>query len=421
MRSIILDPSVNRIYETDSYMKQVDTEVLDCIKNEDGIWVSLKDTIFFPEEGGQYADTGRILCKTTSPDTPAGISGSGAYTCETGVCVVNVLDGIIIHSDEGQFSRIMYKVDSEIEPGTKVTLELDWDKRYSRMQNHSGEHIISGLIHNTYGLENVGFHLSDDEPVTLNMNGVLTYEQVADLEREANEIIYANLPITASYPTDKELESISYRSKLEIEGQVRLITIGDETRTVDICACCAPHVHRTGEIGLLKVINVTRYKGGVQIGILCGRRAFEYVDHQQAILRKLSNSLTTHTDNVYNIVMNHIDEINLLKAELSSYKELQIQAIIENLSAEEKPCIFTDAELSPTNMKNLFNLLCERFEGYVGLFVGDGSYRYYAGSRTLDSRELASSLRAIGAKGGGSERMIQGQITASRESILELF
>ena len=245
-----------KVYERQSYLEELETTVTESTCEEGQFYVKLKETVLFPEEGGQYSDTGFLLY---------------------GDKKVSVLKGELIgNASEGE-TDIRYAVDSEIPAGSSVRCVLDWKTRFSRMQNHSGEHIVSGLIHNLYGYNNIGFHLSDYEPVTLTVDGKLSAEQIREIEIKANETVWQNLPITDSYPSKEELSSIDYRSKIEIAGQVRLITIGDPASPLDICACCAPHVATTGSIGIIKVISFASVKGGTQVSILCGARALEFM------------------------------------------------------------------------------------------------------------------------------------------------
>lgn len=380
-----------KLYEKQSFLKECEAIVTECYKKEDKVYIKLNQSIFFPEEGGQYADTGVL-----------------EYDGKT----VQLLDGQIVNGE------IIYQIENEIPSGTAVLCKLDWATRFDRMQNHSGEHILSGLIHSKYGFNNIGFHLSDDAMVTLVVDGVLTREQVMELEQEVNSVIYANLPITDSYPDKEELAIISYRSKIEIDGQVRLITIGEGENIVDVCACCAPHVSRTGEIGILKVTGVMKSKGGVQISILCGRRALEYINHNLDLLNSMAGAFTTHPDNVPGIVDNLKKECMEVKSQLSEYRE---KGIIDSIEANpETKCIFGDSELSAQNMKNIFNALVEKCQGYVGVFAGDdvAGYRYYAGGNGMDARELAKLMReGLGAKGGGSSEMIQGKTESEKTSI----
>lgn len=413
---------MKRLYETDSYIKVLETVVTEAGDDEKGRpYICLADTIFFPEEGGQNADTGYLVLK--------GQSDACADTDPPHK--IRVLDGIITGRNtcssvsEGSGIQIRYIVSEPVAAGTGVICYLDWGKRYDRMQNHSGEHILTGVIHNRYGFDNVGFHLSDTGFVTLDLNGVLTYEQVIEAEKEANRVVYANMPIKDSYPTAQELEGITYRSKIDIDGQVRLITIGSDDETVDVCACCAPHVARTGEIGLIKVISVINWKGGIQIAMLCGRRALEYINKEHDILTETAVMLSTEAVNVPDIVNKHREEITELKARLAQALENGVKYRIGSGEADETGCIFVEGDFPAGSMKNIYNSLAGLYtDRYVGLFAGDDGtgYRYYAGSRNRDSRKLAVTLKeALNAKGGGSAEMIQGKVQASRKEIEDYF
>ncbi len=386
-----------KIYEKQSFINEYRTEVSDCIIEDGKVYIKLKESIFFPEEGGQYSDTGSI-------------TGNGK--------TVNVLKGEILGSPTEGETDIRYLVDDSIEPGMEVLCKLDWDIRFDRMQNHSGEHIISGLVHSRFGYNNVGFHLSDDEPVTLAFDGILTQDQIDEIERDANRIIYMNLAISDSYPSKEELVNITYRSKIDIKAQVRLITIGDEKNLVDICACCAPHVKQTGQIGIIKIISSMKFKGGTQLSILCGRRALEYISHNIDNLKEIAKGFSTHPDNVPAIVSNLKEENMTLNAKVADLTE---SMIIEKIKSGEYGClVFTDMDLSASNMKNIYNALTDLKEGYVGLFVGndDEGYRYYAGGKDMDAKILSEKMREnIGAKGGGSSEMIQGKTDSSKEKI----
>ena len=411
---------MNRLYETNSYIKEIETTVTEAGTDEKGrSFICLADTIFFPEEGGQNADTGSLYI----------IDGKEKDTGEPHE--IRIIDGIITGrntcstTSEASEIGIKYIVSEPVVVGTVVKCRLDWDLRYDRMQNHSGEHILTGVIHNRYGFDNVGFHLSDNGFVTLDLSGVLTYGQAIEAEKEANRVIYANMPIKDSYPTAEELKEIEYRSKIDIEGQVRLITIGNDEETVDICACCAPHVARTGEIGLIKVISVMNWKGGVQIAMLCGRRALEYINKEHDILTETAVLLSTEMVNVPDIVNKHREEIAELRAKLAGAHEQSAIDKIGSGEADETGCIFVGNDFPAGSMKNIYNVLAERYSNrYVAVFAGDdeAGYRYNAGCRDRDSRELGERLRnTLNARGGGSADMIQGQVRATQKEIEELF
>jgi len=386
-----------KIYERQSYIKEYRTKVTDCWREDTSVYIKLEETIFFPMEGGQYADKGVL-----------------EYDNST----VEVIDGELIGSATEGETDIRYLVDCEIAPGTDVLCKLDWSIRFDRMQNHSGEHILSGIVHRKYGYNNVGFHLSDDDVVTLAFDHTLTNEQVRELEWEANSVIYKNFMIKDTYPSVDELSSIDYRSKIDIKGQVRLITIGDDNETIDVCACCAPHVSHTGAIGIIKIISSVKYKGGTQLGILCGRRALDYIIKNMDNLESIARGFSTSIENVPTLV----DGLKEDKINLSTKVAILTESsIIERIKSQESDrCIFSSIELSAANMKNIFNELASLRSGYVGVFCGndDDGYRYYAGAKDKDASNLAELMKNnLGAKGGGSREMIQGKINKKRTEI----
>ena len=227
-----------KLYDIDAYATNFEAEVADCRKADQGFLVELDRTLFFPEEGGQ------------SPDK--GILGGQ-----------EVLDVQI--DKEGTITHL---VGQEMPVGKKVSGSIDWKHRFSNMQQHSGEHIISGLVNKYYQYNNVGFHLGPDE-VTLDFDGTLTPGQLRAIEAEANQAVKKNFPVHISFPDADTLAGLNYRSKIELKGAVRIV----EFPGYDICACCAPHVRQTGEIGLIKVTGIQSHRGGVRVNILCGDRA----------------------------------------------------------------------------------------------------------------------------------------------------
>ncbi len=390
-----------KIYEKRSYLRELSTVVTDSFSEDDKNYIKLKETIFFPEEGGQYSDTGTVECDGK---------------------VIRVLAGQLIGNASDGETDIKYLVDAPVSAGSEVICKLDWSDRLDRMENHSGEHILSGLIHYLFGYNNIGFHLSDDEPVTLVCDGKLSGEQIALLERKANEAVRDNLSITDSYPSEDELSNLSYRSKIDIAGQVRLITIGDESDPLDVCACCAPHVAFTGCVGIIRIIGAASVKGGTQLSFLCGRRAFEYIDHNLKLFKDLADSFSTNQENVYGLVEKLRDENRSLKEKLSA--SLQ-KSILERIrSGEQEGPVITDLELSPADMKNIYNEIIQVTDGYTGVFSGndDKGYVYYAGGKALDARKLGELMKEkLSAKGGGSSEMIQGRTSESGDRIRDFW
>lgn len=242
----------------------------------------------------------------------AGFSAGGQPADE------GTLDGIFVTDVQEIDGEIWHTVEAPLEPGKTVVGKLDFEKRFSNMQNHCGEHIVSGIVHRIYGFNNVGFHMGSDV-ITVDFDGVLTEEQLYDVEQEANEAVLRNVPVTISYPSKEELETMDYRSKKEIEGQVRIVTI----EGCDSCACCGTHVAKTGEIRLIKILSAQKYKGGVRVTMLSGEKA--YADYclkhinTLGIARLLSVKPEEAGDAVVRLKQKNIEmkkEIKQLKKEL---------------------------------------------------------------------------------------------------------
>ena len=189
--------------------------------------------------------------------------------------------------------EIIHFIDEEILPGQTVIGEVEFQERFSKMQQHTGEHIISGIVHRRFGYENVGFHLGKEE-VTMDYDGPLTGEELRSIEYEANQVVAENREIKAYFPSTEELEKIPYRSKKELQGKIRIVEIQD----CDICACCAPHVQTTGNVGLIKITNAIRYKGGMRLWIACGMRALEDYNQKEASVVQISNMLSAKQQEV---------------------------------------------------------------------------------------------------------------------------
>lgn len=381
-----------RLYDQDAYQIKFNATVLSCeeviVKEEKKYQVILDRTLFFPEEGGQSADQGTIQD-------------------------IKVLDVQIKNNS------ITHTLKQSVMVGCMVEGKIDWKHRFYNMQQHSGEHIFSGLVHAQYGYDNVGFHLSN-QVVTMDFNGMLSDADVKKIEQEVNECIVKNLPIEITYPPKEELKVMEYRSKIEIEGQVRIVTVPG----YDMCACCAPHVKRTGEIGMLKVVNTQNYKGGIRIFILCGFRAL--ADYQEKLDQVLfiSKMLSAKPELVAEATQKIKNDLGTLKQELVAAKqELMMQKISQISEQEVNVCLFEkEAEAGVTRMA--VNTLVQNHTGFCGIFVGtdETGYRYMIGIGEGDAREMGKRLKEeFQSKGGGSAEMIQGSLQGTAEKIKELF
>lgn len=383
-----------QLYYQDSYIKDFEAVVLSCIPNGNHFEAVLDRTAFFPEGGGQCADTGVLHIENR----------------EIQVFDVQERNGEIIHF-----------IDKEILPGQTVIGELDFQERFSKMQQHTGEHIISGIVHRRFGYENVGFHLGKEE-VTMDYDGPLTGEELRSIEYEANQVVAENREIRAYFPGTEELEKIPYRSKKELQGKIRIVEIQD----CDICACCAPHVKTTGNVGLIKITNAIRYKGGMRLWITCGMRALEDYNQKEASVVQISNMLSAKQQEVTDAVKRLTEEIQQLKEKAAKMQERLVMGYLESekVVLKENPnanLLLFEKELDAMAMRNFVNAGMELTKGVCGAFVGDEKqgFRYVLGS-SGDIREIGKKLNAaFQGKGGGKPPMIQGSLVGEEEKIRE--
>ena len=295
---------------------------------------------------------------------------------------------------------------------------MDRETRLQRMQNHSGEHIFSGTAHRLYDCTNVGFHMGEKE-VTLDFDRELNAEEVRTLERLANEAVRDNIPVRVFFPTAEELASLDYRSKKELTGAVRIVEIPG----VDRCACCAPHVNRTGEIGIIKVLSFERHRGGTRLTILCGMQALEDYRKKQQSVTEISAMLSAKRDAVSPAVQRVLQERDALKEKSAALAmELVAFKAAQQPETEGNLCLFEDFP-DEIAARELVNLLMEKCGGLAAVFFPgseDGTLRYIIGSRHVDLRKAGKTLNAgIGGRGGGRPEMIQGSASGSRNEIRE--
>ena len=387
---------MKRLYNEDSFQFDFEAIVTDCFYDEKKnlYGICLDQTAFFPEGGGQLSDLGFLYLNDTIK--------------EIAFPVLDVQEKAL---------EVVHYLSSPFVTGQKVRGRVDRERRFDFMQQHSGEHIFSGLVHRYFEADNVGFHLGLSE-VTLDFNVFLDWEQLRKIEDLANQAIWENLPVQTEFPSPLTLESMEYRSKLELTENVRIVTIPG----YDVCACCAPHVKNTGQIGLLKVTSVQSHRGGVRVNILCGNRALADYTNKQENIFAISNSLSSK-QHLTSQAVERLKEENLsLKEENNILQTKLLQEISKGLPSPEKsPHIVMILEpMNDIAIRNVINNLTLKYSGYVAVFWGDDSkgYRYLIGSKTLDCRQIGNSLREkFDAKGGGKAPMIQGTVLASGETL----
>ncbi len=367
-----------KLFENDSYVKEFFATVTSCREKDGKYYITLDKTAFFPEGGGQAPDKGEIK----------------------GIPVIDVQE----KGDE-----VIHTLAEPLALGEEVKGAIDWPLRFSRMQNHCAEHILSGVIHRLYGYNNVGFHMNDSL-ITFDVDGPLTAEDMERVEKEANRAVFENAPISVLYPTAEEFENIECRSKIELAEGVRLINV----EGFDTCACCAPHPKRAGEIGLIKVVNFFPNKGGTRIEMLAGALALADYSYLHSAAKAIMKQLSAKRDELAQSVAKLGDDLAAARGEIKNLSEKLAAASLKTEKTERAIIGFTpDADFN--SLRNIANGLTGENE-YVALFSqnGENDYNYLVATKSGDVRELVKALnQAFSGKGGGKPDCAQGKLTAS--------
>lgn len=377
-----------RLYDFDSYLKEFTAEVVSCTPRPDGNFnVILNKTAFFPEEGGQCCDTG--------------------FLNDTAVTYVSISeDGIITHVTDKELSGL-------------VIGKIDFDKRFRNMQNHTGEHILSGIIHKNFGFNNVGFHLGETD-ITMDIDGVLSPEELNEIEFLANKVVVSNVEVTACYPDSETLKSLDYRSKKEIDGDIRIVTI----KGVDDCACCAPHVKTTGEIGIIKILEAVKMRGGLRLNIKCGFDALNDYNEKYRNVKEISRLLKSPQTDTSKAVEALLEETKELKFKIGELKRTLIFLRAEKVDfTDGNLCIFED-DMSSEELRLLANAVKEKCGGVCAVMSqnSQNGYSYCLASENVDLKENSALInKELNGIGGGQKSMIFGNFLAEKQTIIKFF
>ena len=377
-----------KLYDLDSYVTEFDCKVIKTSESENGMLAVETDrTAFFPTGGGQSCDIGFL----------SGIAVLG----------VEIEQETILHFVENCEENL-----NILREGTVLHGVVDWEKRFSDMQQHSGEHLFSGIVHSLFGYNNVGFHLSKNE-VTMDFDGVLEYDDICEIENNVNKAIWNNIEIKVSYPGEKELESIKYRSKKEIDGPLRIVEIPG----VDICACCAPHVKRTGEIGSLRVTGFEKHRGGTRVYILCGER--NLLDSREKLFQNklVSNIVSSKQKETSVFVQKLKDENSSLSIEITALKKELLRLKASAVSRQKRIVEFVDADSEM--LIEYADLLSEKADEFAAVFSCSTDRKFVIISKTdFDVSTLCRTMNSfLHSKGGGRGGIVQGSVSAEKESI----
>ena len=364
-----------KLYETDAYVQEFTATVLSCAPAQGGYAVVLDKTAFFPEGGGQPCDLGTL----------------GA---------AHVTD---VHTDG---TTITPTTDAPLEPGAKVTGRIDWPRRLDAMQQHTGEHILSGALHRLFGAENVGFHIGSPY-VRMDTSIPLTAAQLARAEAEANAAVRADTPVHCYIPDAATLAATEYRSKKELEGPVRLVKAGG-----DCCACCGTHLARTGEVGLIKIISAQHYKTGIRLAVACGQRAYDAVSAICADAEAAGRLLSAPAGSLTPAVENRQNGETALKQRIAALQNALADAYVK-AAVPGQPAVLWAEGADGDGLRRIAMAVCADTNQVACALApgGQGTSYALAAPEGIDARALGKALNeAFAGRGGGKPAFCQGSL-----------
>ena len=376
-----------KLYYADPFLKEFTATVLDCQAGKNGYTVTLDRTAFYPEGGGQPADHGTL---------------DGAAVTD-----VHEKNGVIFHN-----------VDRAVEIGKTVSGSIDWARRFDHMQQHSGEHICSGLICGRYGCDNVGFHMGTDI-VTIDFNADIPWEELLEIEGQANRYIQEDHPIDIQFHRGAELDAIDYRSKKPLEGDVRIVAFPG----ADCCACCGTHVLRSGQVGLVKFLSVQKFREGVRIELLCGQRALDYLSRTWEQAKTIGQHLSVKPVDAAAAVERLEGELSALKMRCAGLKEAVFTGIAAEQAGKGNVLLF-QPPMKPDSVRKLADAVSKTCGGLAAVFAGEGSHYAYALGRA-DGQDISAAVKALNGalhgRGGGRNGFAQGSVEAAQSAIEAFF
>ena len=376
-----------KLYYQNCHMKTFTAEVLDCRSTEKGWAVILNQTAFYPEGGGQACDLGTL--------------GTAR------VLDVRERDGVIVHT-----------CDAPLQPGVRVEGQLDWQRRFDQMQQHTGEHMVSGVIHRRFGFHNVGFHVGADT-VTIDFDGMISPEALEEIEEEVNRGIWENLPVKCWYPEQEILPTIPYRSKKELPWPVRIV----EVPGYDTCACCGVHVRYTGEVGLIKLLSCVKFHQGVRIEMVCGGRALSVLSRVYEQNRQVSQAFSAKILQTGEAARRMNEALAAEKFRATALERQLFDRMAESYR-DKGDVLYIAPDLTPGSVRELADRIADRCGGTAAVFSGCDreGYSVCLVHKNADVKTLGQAMNAaLNGRGGGKPGFFQGSVQASQEQILEFF
>ena len=375
-----------KLYYQDCHLKTFEAVVTDCVKTEKGYEIFLNQTAFYPEGGGQACDLGTLA------------------------------DARVLDVRE-KMERVLHLCDRPLAVGKTVEGILDWSRRFDLMQQHTGEHIVSGIIHKKYGWHNVGFHMGS-EVVTIDFDGPIPQEELLWIETEANRMVWANLPVRCWYPAESELPSVPYRTKRQLPWPVRIVEIPG----VDTCACCGVHVAATGEVGFVKLFSCVKFHQGVRIEMACGGRALDFLSRVYEQNRQVSQAFSAKLMETGEAARKMNDALAAEKYRAAAMQKTIFRHTAEQYRDQEQAVHFEEG-LSPAGVRELAEVISEVCGGTAAVFSGtEDRFDVCIACPGGDVKELGSRMvKALNGRGGGKPGFFQGSLRATKNQIQEFF
>lgn len=378
----------DKLYYKDGYQTKLSTVVMSCEAKGENFVVTLKESIFYPEGGGQPADIGTI--------------GN-----------VDVID---VHERGGM---VLHTVTGKLTVGEQVDTKINWDYRFTNMQHHSGEHIVSGLVYKHFGYDNVGFHMGEHH-VTMDFNGELTPQDIEKIEQLANDVVYSNIPTTICFPSEAELNNMEFRSKKDLHGEVRIVGVGN----ADVCACCGTHVSYSGEIGIIRLLGGQKYKGGTRVTMICGKRAMRDYVSKDKVLTSIAVELSTKPEQCLSSVEKLLEQIALQKQTIATLREESFKNIAEHVVDNSKYIVLWEAGFVPNELRMLATAVSQKISGACVVLSGndENGYQYAIASEHLDLRAESKQInKDLSGRGGGTPLLVQGSFKNTKDNISSYF
>ena len=377
---------MRKLFYEDCHLTRFSAKVTDCQPSDAGYLVTLDATAFYPEGGGQACDIGTL----------------GG---------VNVLD--VREKEE----KILHLCDGPLTVGETVDGQINWSRRFDLMQQHTGEHILSGLINAKFGYHNTGFHVGNDV-MEVDFDGPISPEALAELEQKANEAVWQNSPVKCWIPTPEELPNVSYRTKRTLPWPVRIVQVGD----VDSCACCGIHVAYTGEVGLIKILSCVKFHGGVRLEMVCGGRAYRYMAEIFNQNRTVSQTFSSKILETGEAAKKMQDALAKEKFRAAELQKQVFGFVADGYAGQENVLHFAD-NLEPGQVRELADRISRSVRGFAAVFSENaGGCSYCLATQAGDLRALGKAMtERLNGRGGGKPNFQQGNLSATKETIQAFF